>query len=95
MTQPRRELDTNHEWYPKGSLPEDNAVEGEVVVPTEVLCRSPHLGIASTQELLQELSIRGRMEQRYQATGLELCNTANVLIGRLPNSMLRHRTVDG
>lgn len=59
----------------------------------EQWCNEPHLGLATTRQLLEELAARGRTTwHRYQMTGLELANTADVLIGRLPEAMLDYRT---
>lgn len=56
-------------------------------------CQEPHLGLATTRQLLEELAARGDAEvTRYRMTGLELANTASVLIRRLPEAMLDYRT---
>lgn len=57
-------------------------------------CTEPHLGLASTRQLLQELECRGRMEPRYEAEGAAMKIQADILLGTLPGSMLDYRTVD-
>lgn len=54
----------------------------------------PHLGLATTRELLDEIRVRGEMEPYYRDIGNDMANGAMNLMQQLPGSMLDYRTVD-
>lgn len=58
-------------------------------------CQEPHLGLATTRQLLEEIEARGRTEDHYGILGMEMSVGARNLIDELPGSMLDYRTVDG
>lgn len=53
----------------------------------------PMLGCATTEQLLQELEVRGRMDMNEEF-GHELSSGAQRLARILPKEMLEYRTVD-
>lgn len=57
-------------------------------------CREPHLGLATTRELLSEIEARGNTEVYYTDLGDEMAVGAKELMDRMPESMLEYRTVD-
>jgi hypothetical protein len=62
--------------------------------PTETARKDePLLGLATTRELLKELSARGRTDLNHVAGSL-LDHVATDLLTTLPETMLRYRTVD-
>lgn len=63
-------------------------------VECKIECADAHLGLASTRELLQEISARGQFEQSYKEEGLGMAAGADNLMDLLPGSMLDYRTVD-
>ncbi len=61
------------------------------------LANSPHLGNATTKELLEEIGARGRLlvvEGYYPMEGSEMNVRSQALIEELPGSVLDYRTVD-
>lgn len=59
------------------------------------MCNQPHLGLATTRELLDEIRARGETEPRYRDLGDSMAIGAMNLIDALPGSMLDYRTVGG
>jgi hypothetical protein len=58
-------------------------------------CTDPHLGLATTRELLLEIAARGRVEDHYGQLGMEMEAGARNLMDSLPGSMLDYSTVKG
>jgi hypothetical protein len=56
-------------------------------------CTEPHLGLATTRDLLEEIMARGETENVYQDEGNALAIGAGQLLDSLPGSMLDYRTV--
>lgn len=57
-------------------------------------CEDAHLGLATTQSLLEEIKARGETEMYYRKEGAVLAIGATNLLHTLPGSMLEYRTVD-
>lgn len=60
-------------------------------------CQVPHLGLATTRQLLQELEARGELGSswcQYPATAQYLKVSARVLLREMPDDLLDYRTVD-
>lgn len=56
-------------------------------------CPDPHLGLATTRQLLIEVRARGKTEMHYQGEGSDMAMGAANLLDTLPGSMLDYRTV--
>lgn len=57
-------------------------------------CTEPHLGLATTRELLDEIRARGETETYYTELGNDIATGVKELMDRMPGSMLEYRTVD-
>lgn len=59
-------------------------------------CGEPHLGLATTREIIEELKARGDFEARvyHSEQGDKLADAMRMLLKTLPGSMLDYRTVD-
>lgn len=73
----------------------DNAITLENLIQGAPAPEDPLLGLATTRQLLEELDVRGRLEGYYNGLGLELSAGAQIMLEKLPGSMLGYRTVDG
>lgn len=60
----------------------------------EQWCNEPHLGLATTRQLLEEIAARGRTETYYKQLGSDMASGAANLMESMPGSMLDYRTVD-
>lgn len=62
-------------------------------------CDVPHLGLATTRQLLEEIRARGETagyaDERHKELGDEMAMGAANLADKLPPPMLDYRTVDG
>jgi hypothetical protein len=61
-------------------------------------CNQPHLGLATTRELLRELEVRGEVNVMAGHYPIESENMRGVMAGLLsmsPDGLLDYRTVDG
>ena len=59
-------------------------------------CQEPHLGLATTEMLLQELISRGRCEiPPTQGAGRTMAESCVLILSDLPLTMRQYRSVDG
>lgn len=98
-----RALEVWREQFRPASYISD-AAQGVIAAHDEVLkhmtgpiqCQDAHLGLATTERLLEELETRGRVEavNVYQKAGRELAEECARLRRELPPAMKAYRTVD-
>lgn len=72
---------------------ESEAIRAKTLGSAPKPCEEPHLGLATTEQLLQELAARGRVEavNFYQTAGRQLAEDCERLQRELPPEMRSYR----